>query len=857
MDLYGRSQGRLQAHCRAKGDFRLTAEGVDVTQRLQMQVDRDVASYFVEANQTVIVSGLDTAGYSTVGWTVFGHNVATVFDQLAIDADGVPMLSYQISILDPADNKTKSLGNDTFINARTGKMSLTMANLGRYRITLQAVTPRQGQAPLDLAKFEVHVVQGPGGKPCQNRADQVYPEAAATESNTYGCNCTAEHEGENCQEDLDAALSTTVPKEETTSIIVIGVAATIVTVVLVALASTQAQLYFAKHRPYDVKSMQAELLAELGISAADGIASHEFGVIITLVPTAFISKGFGHSQLSRRYSSAEIKAMPLAEMKEVKAANETTAKMLLLDDVQDGVRSAVATLDELLLDATAHARIGLHEASRLQLIMVMPRPQGQHDVSTAAALSTEAARRRITCGEFSLVDVSLVCPQRIVREVNRKQLTRIRVLGEGAFGEVHQYSMQENDRGIPPYNVAAKTLKMDGVHDAAAARAELLKEGALMALFNHRNVCSLVGVVTTPRDVPVLILLEFCAGGPLGDHILEMGTDAIDTATLLTYIAEVLRGLEYIAGLRIVHRDVALRNVLLDNVGICKMSDFGSSTALPSDDANKEYVRIQEQLPLRWCSVEVLTEGKYSQKSDIWAAGILMWEVFASARLPYSDEVDNLTEVANFVKNGGRLAVPSPKCPLQVFNALMAVCWAHDPEARPNFTSLYKTAVSFGGAEDDQAAAELVSRRNRRRAASRIKRKSLSPSTDPDRTLLGPSVHHLNETLVPGVVDAIQDIQRRGGHENQASFASIADPEKDASIWHMVHAFAKPVSQNTVCPRDGQKGCAYVDILVGPDEVGMGTALLSYRCRATPPPFFLDGGGSLSARPMCSWQYWK
>merc|ERR1719473_2490316 len=62
---------------------------------------------------------------------------------------------------------------------------------------------------------------------------------------------------------------------------------------------------------------------------------------------------------------------------------------------------------------------------------------------------------------------------------------------------------------------------------------------------------------------------------------------------------------------------------------------------------------------------------------------------------------------------------------------------------------------------------------------------------------------------------------------NQASFDEVANPLDDCTIWHMVHAYAKPAAATMLCPRDGRTGCAYVDTLDG-EHVGMATALLSY-----------------------------
>lgn len=73
--------------------------------------------------------------------------------------------------------------------------------------------------------------------------------------------------------------------------------------------------------------------------------------------------------------------------------------------------------------------------------------------------------------------------------------------GEGNFGEVFKASISI---GGVPLAAAIKTLKAtDG-----EGRGELLREAALMALFKHPNVVLLIGVVTVPRNMPALLVVE-------------------------------------------------------------------------------------------------------------------------------------------------------------------------------------------------------------------------------------------------------------------------------------------------------------------------------------------------------------
>lgn len=80
--------------------------------------------------------------------------------------------------------------------------------------------------------------------------------------------------------------------------------------------------------------------------------------------------------------------------------------------------------------------------------------------------------------------------------------------------------------------------------------------------------------------MPALLVLEFCENGTLLDHISGSDKADLDTSMLLTYCHDVACGMQYLSSRRVVHRDIAARNVLMDAVLTCKVSDFGMSAAL-------------------------------------------------------------------------------------------------------------------------------------------------------------------------------------------------------------------------------------------------------------------------------------
>lgn len=91
-----------------------------------------------------------------------------------------------------------------------------------------------------------------------------------------------------------------------------------------------------------------------------------------------------------------------------------------------------------------------------------------------------------------------------------------------------------------------------------------------------------------------------------------------------------------------------------------------------------------ENRPIKWLALEALTKRQFSPAADVWALGVLLWELTTLAHQPYA-EVDPF-EVAAYLRDGYRLQQPA-NCPDELF-AVMAYCWAMSPDDRPTLPQL-------------------------------------------------------------------------------------------------------------------------------------------------------------------------
>jgi len=114
-----------------------------------------------------------------------------------------------------------------------------------------------------------------------------------------------------------------------------------------------------------------------------------------------------------------------------------------------------------------------------------------------------------------------------------------------------------------------------------------------------------------------------------------------------------------------------------------KIADFGFSKDVNSPD----YYHMQSLktlIPVRWLAPECLKEGKYNTSTDVWAYGVLVWEIFAYGKQPYSGLND--VEAYYCVMNHQLLEKPK-KCPDAVYQ-LMQRCWNKESQMRPSFSDI-------------------------------------------------------------------------------------------------------------------------------------------------------------------------
>ena len=278
---------------------------------------------------------------------------------------------------------------------------------------------------------------------------------------------------------------------------------------------------------------------------------------------------------------------------------------------------------------------------------------------------------------------------RTPRELPRLWLTRVNRLGSGNFGEVWKCLLtdgQHHGTNVHEEIVAAKqALANDGSEKARVARADLIKEAAVMGQVGyHANVVSLIGVVT--RGDPLIVVVSYCEHGDLESALKKAAADGtpFTEKRKLQMCHEVACGMAHLAQCHVIHRDLASRNVLLTSVNSCKVADFGLSRFTASETY---YSSRNGIFPAKWTAPEAIAGSKYSVGSDVWSFAITVVEIIQDGIQPYPG-VSNPEVLELVTARGDYQTHPQPpSCSDAVYAALLP-CWARDPAMRPDFVVL-------------------------------------------------------------------------------------------------------------------------------------------------------------------------
>ena len=258
-------------------------------------------------------------------------------------------------------------------------------------------------------------------------------------------------------------------------------------------------------------------------------------------------------------------------------------------------------------------------------------------------------------------------------------LKTTRVIGTGSFGTVSHGVWQGH------VEVAVKEVQPTA---GEQARKQIVSEALRMqSLRAHPNIITFYGIC----KVPFSIVLAFAEHGSL-DVALYTGKESqrrdFSDEQLLRFSREILLGLLHLHRERVIHRDIAARNVLLDVNDRCLLTDFGMarSAIVTGDDlADEESQTTTTRLgPVRWMAPEQMEAQVVATSTDVWSYGVVLYEIWAR-QVPWKG-MSNLQVGAAILRD--KTHVPIPETAPEAIKKTMEAALTHDPVARPSAAAL-------------------------------------------------------------------------------------------------------------------------------------------------------------------------
>jgi serine/threonine protein kinase len=387
-------------------------------------------------------------------------------------------------------------------------------------------------------------------------------------------------------------------------------------------------------------------------------------------------------------------------------------------------------------------------------------------------------------------------------------------LGAGGMGEVYRARDSKLDR------LVAIKLLADGVGGDACAT--LLREARAAAALNHPNICTIYEIADTGAGSgqPTFIVMEHVDGQPLS-ALVESG---IATGTIVRYGTQIAEALGHAHERGIVHRDLKSANLMVTQDGRVKVLDFGIAT-LTGDVATLAATRVATAPGTlagtpAYMAPEVLKGGTADRRSDIWAIGVVLYEM-AARRRPFGG--DTAFDISAAILRDEPEALPRDVP--RALRVVVARCLAKDPAERYQQAGEIRAALEATTTrtvraitEPAKAPQERTQRRppSRRGSKGRIRSLAVLPldnlSRDPEqeyfvdgmteelisavarieglRVISRMSIMRFKRTTKPAAeiarelnVDAIVAGSVRRAGDRVRIFVQLIDPANDSYVW--------------------------------------------------------------------------
>uniref|UniRef100_A0A672ISL5 Protein kinase domain-containing protein n=1 Tax=Salarias fasciatus TaxID=181472 RepID=A0A672ISL5_SALFA len=250
-------------------------------------------------------------------------------------------------------------------------------------------------------------------------------------------------------------------------------------------------------------------------------------------------------------------------------------------------------------------------------------------------------------------------------QIKHEDLLYYENCGGGSFGSVYRALWISQDKEV----AVKKLLKID-------------KEAEILSVLSHKNIIQFYGAVLESPNYG--IVTEYASGGSLYEYLSSEQSEEMDMEQIMTWAIQIAKGMHYLhaeAPVKVIHRDLKSRNVVMTADKVLKICDFGASKFL----SHTTHMTVVGTFP--WMAPEVIQSLPVSETCDTYSYGVVLWEML-TREVPFKG-FEGLQVAWLVVEKQERLTIPT-SCPAS-FAELMRKCWQADPKERPQFKQVLVT----------------------------------------------------------------------------------------------------------------------------------------------------------------------
>lgn len=265
------------------------------------------------------------------------------------------------------------------------------------------------------------------------------------------------------------------------------------------------------------------------------------------------------------------------------------------------------------------------------------------------------------------------------------------LIGQGSFGSVYLALHAITGELMAVKQVEMPTDTGTALDSKKKNMVEALKhEIGLLRELKHENIVSYLG--SNSDESHLNIFLEYVPGGSVATMLVNYGP--LGESLITNFVRQILTGLAYLHSMDIIHRDIKGANILVDNKGTVKISDFGISkrveaSTLLTPAAKKGAQRVSLQGSVFWMAPEVVRQTAYTKKADIWSLGCLIVEMLTGQHPhPNCTQMQAIFKIGN--KSGADASPTVPEAASEELKQFLGMTFRGEHEMRPSAEELLR-----------------------------------------------------------------------------------------------------------------------------------------------------------------------